>query len=137
MSTSPSAIQELVFNGADGTEAEDFIRSVMKVARAAGKLGDNSWIAEEAAVAFTGEALRRRPSTVPTPAASAPHPGSVPSIGASEKASYIRVVVQDTGRSFYVGLKNGDAVAVSARSEGVMVRHDRATKALHVLERCM
>ncbi|KAG8912385.1 hypothetical protein FRC00_004621 [Tulasnella sp. 408] len=59
MSADPqNASQDLVFYGKDGTEAEEFIRSVMKAAKAAGRLRDNSWIADEVSVAFAGNALR-------------------------------------------------------------------------------
>lgn len=50
--------EELVFYGVDGEEAEKFIRSVNKAAKAAGKLRDNDWIIEEVSVAFDSNALR-------------------------------------------------------------------------------
>ncbi|KAG9048488.1 hypothetical protein FS837_012744 [Tulasnella sp. UAMH 9824] len=55
---SQDTIQELGFYGKDGIEAEEFIRSVMKAVRIAGKLRDNSWIVDEVSVAFAGDELR-------------------------------------------------------------------------------
>ncbi|KAG8987463.1 hypothetical protein FRB90_003322 [Tulasnella sp. 427] len=54
----PNNSQELVFHGYDGAEAEEFIRSVKKSAKAAGKLRDNDWIVDEVSVALAGDALR-------------------------------------------------------------------------------
>ncbi|KIO33718.1 hypothetical protein M407DRAFT_3780 [Tulasnella calospora MUT 4182] len=59
MSKPPSSTnQELVFYGMDGVEAEEFIRSVLKAAKVAGRLRDDSWILDEVYVAFAGDALR-------------------------------------------------------------------------------
>ncbi|KAG8926252.1 hypothetical protein FRC00_003068 [Tulasnella sp. 408] len=58
MSTQSSASKELVFYGRDGIEAEEFIRSVLKAAKAAGRLRDDRWILDEVYVAFAGDALR-------------------------------------------------------------------------------
>ncbi|KAG8995361.1 hypothetical protein FRB90_000203 [Tulasnella sp. 427] len=54
----PDNSHELVFHGYDGAEAEEFIRSVKKAAKAAGKLRDNDWIVDEVSVALAGDALR-------------------------------------------------------------------------------
>ncbi|KAG8927492.1 hypothetical protein FRC01_007364 [Tulasnella sp. 417] len=56
--SSPNTYPELAFNGTDGIEAEEFIRSVIKATKAAGKLRDNSWIVDEVSAAFAGDALR-------------------------------------------------------------------------------
>ncbi|KAG8947906.1 hypothetical protein FRC00_008870, partial [Tulasnella sp. 408] len=59
MSRSSSERQEdLVFRGNDGTEAEEFVRSVIRTAKAAGRFRDNDWIIEEVAAALAGDALR-------------------------------------------------------------------------------
>ncbi|KAG8987462.1 hypothetical protein FRB90_003321 [Tulasnella sp. 427] len=59
MSAHPSSSNsELIFYGTDGIEAEEFIRSVKKAARAASKLRDNDWIVDEVSVALAGDALR-------------------------------------------------------------------------------
>ncbi|KAG8940095.1 hypothetical protein FRC00_013246 [Tulasnella sp. 408] len=45
------------------------------------------------------------------------------------------MVFQDTSESLYVGIKNGNVVAVAAPNEGVTVRHDRVTKELRIFQR--
>lgn len=50
--------EDLVFRGNDGTEAEEFVRWVIRTAKAAGRFRDNDWIIEEVASALAGDALR-------------------------------------------------------------------------------
>ncbi|KIO33725.1 hypothetical protein M407DRAFT_17340 [Tulasnella calospora MUT 4182] len=173
-SDSQNVNQNMVFYGKDGIEAEEFIRSVMMAAKAAGKLRDNSWIVDEVSVAFAGDALRwyielddetrndwlllrraiiqkypppsqrswhgsgpstpSQPLTVPTPATAAHFPSSFASMNASQKYFYIQAVLQDTGGLLYIGVKNGDVVLVTSRSEGVRVRLDSQTKELRAIQ---
>ncbi|KIO33715.1 hypothetical protein M407DRAFT_17331 [Tulasnella calospora MUT 4182] len=49
---------DLVFYGNDGIEAEEFVRAVIRTAKAAGRFRDNDWIIEEVAAGFSGDALR-------------------------------------------------------------------------------
>ncbi|KAG8924965.1 hypothetical protein FRC01_010851, partial [Tulasnella sp. 417] len=48
----------LVFNGIDGVEAESFIVSVIRFARAEGKTRDNEWLVDLVSSCMRGEALR-------------------------------------------------------------------------------
>lgn len=54
----PSLNGDIIFYGIDGGEAEQFIRSITKMAHEAGRYRDNDWIIERAEVALAGDALR-------------------------------------------------------------------------------
>lgn len=50
--------EEITFYGIDGDEAENFIRTIRKRAHMEGKQRDDEWIADFAAMCFSGNALR-------------------------------------------------------------------------------
>ncbi|KAG8982464.1 hypothetical protein FRB90_006770, partial [Tulasnella sp. 427] len=50
--------EQIVFQGKDGTEAENLIRSVKAHAFKLGKQRDNDWMAAFASICFAGNALR-------------------------------------------------------------------------------
>jgi len=54
----PSVANDLVFKGTSGEECEEFISAVRRKAFAEGKQLDNQWIAQFAAISFSGKALR-------------------------------------------------------------------------------
>lgn len=51
-------LEDIVFLGRDGSECEEFIRAIHKVAYAAGKIRDDAWMADLASTCFSGRALR-------------------------------------------------------------------------------
>ncbi|KAG8995360.1 hypothetical protein FRB90_000202 [Tulasnella sp. 427] len=142
MSAHPSSSNsELIFYGTDGIEAEEFIRSVKKAARAAGKLRDNDWIVDEVSVALAGDALRwyidldeetqsdwtrlqraivrQYPRKVaPIPASSASEPATIPTPAAAVSHPLAAAAATVTEQRFYIRI----AFRHKARSAYVMIR---------------
>lgn len=57
-SEAPFPTEGVVFYGIDGSEAEQFVQTITKLAHEAGKYRDNDWIIERVEVALAGDALR-------------------------------------------------------------------------------
>lgn len=52
-----NASDNLVFRGIDGNEAEEFVNLILARARAAGRLRESDWIADQARACFVEDAL--------------------------------------------------------------------------------